>query len=138
MVQMQQALVMLLNAAESNLSNTLIFTVGMIIGLLCFIVMIWILSLVYKLVRRGEAFNTQFSKYLETTGKLLVAIYLIQLVGSYIITNLISSQIHLAHHTIVFKNDCNSMYIIMGLTLMVISQIMLIAKDMKEEQELTI
>jgi hypothetical protein len=38
----------------------------------------------------------------------------------------------------VFKNECNSMFIFTGLALMIISQIILMGKDLKDEQELTI
>ena len=47
-------------------------------------------------------------------------------------------HIQLADHSIIFKNECNSMYILTGLTLLIISQIILMGKDLKDEQELTI
>ncbi|MBO4772312.1 MAG: DUF2975 domain-containing protein [Bacteroidales bacterium] len=48
------------------------------------------------------------------------------------------SHIQLAYYSIVYKNDCNIMFLIMGLSLMVISQVILMGKELKEEQDLTI
>lgn len=105
------------------------------------IVLLWVLYMVIKLIikiRRGEIFVTKVSKYLEITGFLLAFLYLYNLLISYITTQYFISHIHLADHSIVFKNECNSMYIFTGLALMIISQIILMGKDLKDEQELTI
>ena len=105
------------------------------------IVGIWILCLVIKLllmIRRGEVFVAQVAKYLETTGFLLSMIYLIQWGVSYAFTAYCQSHIQLADYYIVYKNDANDMFIITGLALMIVSQIILMGKDLKDEQELTI
>jgi hypothetical protein len=105
------------------------------------IVCLWVLWLIIKLVRsirRGEIFVTKVAKYLEITGILLSVLYLNALIVSYSITQYFIANIHLADHSIVFKNECNSMYLLTGLGLMIISQIILMGKDLKEEQELTI
>ena len=105
------------------------------------IVCLWVLWLIIKLIasiRRGEIFVTKVAKYLEITGILLSVLYLNALIVSYGITQYFIANIHLADHSIVFKNECNSMYLLTGLGLMIISQIILMGKDLKEEQELTI
>ena len=105
------------------------------------IVVIWILYMVYRLIRnirRGNIFVAQVAKYLETTGILLSALYLYDLAASYIIYLFCSKNIYLADYYIVFKNESNIMYIITGLALMIISQIILMGKELKEEQELTV
>lgn len=105
------------------------------------IVCLWILWLVIKLIisiRRGVIFVTKVAKYLEITGILLSLLYLNALIVSYSITQYFIANIHLADHSIVFKNECNSMFILTGLGLMIISQIILMGKDLKEEQALTI
>ena len=105
------------------------------------IVTIWILSMVFKLIRRirqGEFFVAQVSKYLEITGYLLTALYLFQWISSYAFTKYCIDNIQLADYYIVYKNEANHMYIITGLALMIISQIILKGKELKEEQELTI
>ena len=105
------------------------------------IVCLWILWLVIKLIisiRLGVIFVTKVAKYLEITGILLSLLYLNALIVSYSITQYFIANIHLADHSIVFKNECNSMYLLTGLGLMIISQIILMGKDLKEEQELTI
>ena len=105
------------------------------------IVTIWILCMVYKLIRRirrGDIFVTQVSKYLETTGILLTVLYLFQWFSSYVFTQYCINHIQLTDYYIVYRNEANSMYILTGLALMIISQIILMGKDLKEEQELTI
>ena len=105
------------------------------------IAFVWIFWMVFKLIvkiRSGEIFVTKVAKYLETTGYLLSFIYLYELVVSYIITQYFIDNIHLADHSIVFVDESNSMYLLTGLGLMIISQIILMGKDLKEEQALTI
>ena len=105
------------------------------------IVAIWIVVLVFKLIRnirKGEIFITKVSKYMETAGILLSVLYIYTLIASYITTQYFIQNMHIADYYIVFKNECNGMYILTGLALMMISQIILMGKDLKEEQELTI
>ena len=96
------------------------------------IVLIWILYMVYKLIlsiRKGNIFVAQVAKYLETTGILLAALYLYDLTISYILYLFYAKNIYLADYYIVFKNESNIMYIITGLALMIISQIILMGKN---------
>ena len=105
------------------------------------IVAIWIVVLVFKLIRnirKGEIFVTKVSRYMETAGILLSVLYIYTLIASYITTQFFIQNLHIADYYIVFKNECNGMYILTGLALMIISQIILMGKDLKEEQELTI
>lgn len=105
------------------------------------IVAIWIVVLVFKLIRnirKGEIFVTKVSKYMETAGILLSVLYIYTLIASYITTQYFIQNMHIADYYIVFKNECNGMYILTGLALMMISQIILMGKDLKDEQELTI
>ena len=114
---------------------------GVISIIITTIVTIWILWMVFKLIRsirKGDIFVTQVSKYLETTGILLTVLYLYEWISSYILTKYLINNISLADYAIVYKNECNSMYILTGLALMIISQIILLGKDLKEDQELTI
>jgi len=129
---------------ETTDTNSL-FGIHMILliatAIVTFIVTVWILIMVIKLlrsIRRGEVFVTQVAKYMETTGYLLTILYLIQWGVSYAFTEYCRSHIQLADYYIVYKNDANDMFIITGLALMIISQIILMGKDLKEEQELTI
>jgi len=120
-------------------SFPIIFVVTSIIVIT--IVLIWILYMVYRLIRsirKGNIFVAQVAKYLETTGVLLAALYLYDLATSYILYLFCAKNIYLADYYIVFRNESNSMYIITGLALMIISQIILMGKELKEEQELTV
>ncbi|MBR5053754.1 MAG: DUF2975 domain-containing protein [Bacteroidaceae bacterium] len=105
------------------------------------IIIIWILCLVFKTlrnIRRGEVFVSEVARSIEITGMLLTFLYLFQLATSYIFTRYLMEHIKLADYHIVFKNEVNSMFIITGLALMILSQVILMGKDLKEEQELTI
>ena len=97
--------------------------------------------MVFKIVRRireGEIFASQVSRFLDIAGKLLVGLYLFQVIASYVYSMYCINHIHLAQYYVVYKNDANIMLILTGLGLMIISQIILMGKDLKEEQDLTI
>lgn len=53
-------------------------------------------------------------------------------------TQYLIRNIELAEYEVVFTNDTNQMYILTGLALMIISQIILMGKDIKDEHDLTI
>ena len=127
-------------ASRANMFEfPMIFTLSSVVVIA--VVLIWILCMVYKLIRsirRGEIFVAQVSKYLETAGILLSVLYLFQWISSYILTQYFIKNIVLADYYVVFKNECNRMYIVTGFILVILSQIILMGKDLKEEQELTI
>ena len=130
-----------LEVPASNLHSYIPMILILSSALVAIIVAIWIVVLVFKLIlniRKGEIFVTKVSRYLETAGILLSVLYLYTLVSSYITTQYFIQNMHIADYYIVFKNECNGMYILTGLALMMISQIILMGKDLKEEQELTI
>ena len=101
---------------------------------------IWLLVIVLKIiysVYKGEVFVTQLSKRLERAGMLLVAIWAVSNVITWIVIWLLKRNVMLAYYDIpyifVALTD-----VIFGLSLMIVSQIILMGKDLKEEQELTI
>ena len=127
-----------LPTAKAKKTPIVIFITSIIISLA---MLIWVLCLVIKLIRsirRGEIFVSNVSKYLETTGILLSVIYIIEFISSYAEALFFMRNIKLAEYDVVFQNNTNSMLIITGLALMIISQIILMGKDLKDEQELTI
>ncbi len=126
-----------MTSVQSHIPSILILSTAAV----AIIVAIWILVLVFKLIfkiRKGEIFVTKVSKYLETAGFLLSFLYLFTLATSYLTTQYFIDNIQMADYYVVFKNECDGMYILTGLGLMMISQIILMGRDMKEEQELTI
>ncbi|MBO7463016.1 MAG: DUF2975 domain-containing protein, partial [Bacteroidales bacterium] len=97
---------------------------------------IWFLGIVIttiRSIRMGEIFISQVAKNIEKIGLILCAIYLVELIASYAITQYLINHIQLAYYAVVFKNECNIMILIMGLSLAVISQIIIMGKDLKEE-----
>ena len=137
-VQMQKIKVGIpVSRVESDIPMYIIGS-GAVVSIIVFLCILYmVIKLIIK-IRRGEIFVTKVTKYLEVTGILLTFLYLYTLLVSYIATQYFISTIHLADLSIVFKNECNSMYIFTGLALMIISQIILMGKDLKDEQELTI
>ena len=75
---------------------------------------------------------------METTGILLTVLYIFQSLSNIIIGDYLAKHIVLAEYAIISKNDANIMFILTGLALMIISQIILMGKDLKEDQDLTI
>ncbi|MBR4843270.1 MAG: DUF2975 domain-containing protein [Bacteroidaceae bacterium] len=117
-------------------------TIAVVItGVISVVVIIWIVIMVFRIFRRmGKegVFVTQVSKSMETTGILLTALYLFQSLSNIIIGDYLAKHIVLAEYAVISKNDANIMFILTGLALMIISQIILMGKDLKEEQDLTI
>ena len=101
---------------------------------------IWLLVIVLMVVRsvyKGEIFVSQIAKRLETAGWLLVATWLVVNVTSYIQIQMLREQVLMAYYDIYWQ-PASGYYIVFGLALMIISQIILKGKDLKDEQELTI
>lgn len=119
-------------------------TVAYIIGFIwtgAFLLYAWLLVIIIKLVlsiRRGEVFVKKVSKSLEKSGIMLAVMYLYDLLCGYLLYSYFISNLHIAQYDIIFASSANEMFLIMGLVLMILSQIILMGKEMKEEQELTI
>jgi len=126
---------------SSRHASTLFFILAFALTLVSFVVAVYIIVLIFKIVNRiknGVIFASQVSRFLNTAGKLLVGLYLYQFIFSFIYNIYCINHIHLAQYYVVYKNDANIMLILTGLGLMIISQIILMGKDLKEEQDLTI
>lgn len=109
------------------------------------IVIIWILCLAIKIIRsirRGEIFVTKMAGYLETIGILLSANYVFGGIVGTIWYHTFLKNIELADYDVLPFNSVigvgGGIWILTGLGLMIISQIILMGKDLKEEQDLTI
>lgn len=136
-IQMQSVRI----TTPSRQASTFFAILSIALPLVCFIVAVYIIVLVFKIVRKiheGEIFVSQVSRFLDIAGKLLVGLYLFQFIASFIYSMYCINHIHLAQYYVVYKNDANIMLILTGLGLMIISQIILMGKDLKEEQDLTI
>lgn len=139
-VEMQKVKVKVPFLKDESIKNSVVAGVVAVIAIMS-VMYIWIFCLVVRLIkriRRGEVFTQQISKYMETSGILMGVAYLSEVVIGYIMTVTVLSQVKIAYYDIEFVNEANPMLIITGLALMIISQIILMGKDLKEEQELTI
>ena len=102
---------------------------------------VWLFVIVFQVIRsvsKGEVFVSSIAKKLERAGILLVVIQLVCYAYSFIMTQILKQTVHLAYYEIKGATYPTSMFIIIGLVLMIVSQIVLMGKDLKEEQELTI
>ena len=129
-----------LNVPIGQLSNIPLIST-MVAAIIYFIAIIWVLILAFRIVssiRKGEIFVSKVARYLEITGIILAALYLVQFLSGYLITQYYIKHIVLAEMEVIFRNTANFMLLITGFALMIISQIILMGKDLKEEQELTI
>lgn len=112
--------------------------VELLLGIVLFT---WIIVLTFKIVRRlrkGEVFIIQVSQYLHRTGWMLVSYYVLAFIYSYAGYLYLSKRVFLAQYEIVPHCDTNVLVLILGFVLLIISQVILMGKDLKEEQELTI
>lgn len=110
-------------------------------GVIYLILILWVLILAFKTIgsiRKGEIFVSKVARYLEITGIILSAIYLLQFISGYLIAQYFINHVVLAEMEVIFKNTANFMFLITGLALMIISQVILMGRDLKEEQDLTI
>ena len=106
-----------------------------------FILIVWIVVLAIKLTRRirkGEVFVADVSKGMERTGWLLVVYQLLGFLIGYLAYLYASRTFHIAYYHVVYHDESGSWTMILGLVLLIISQVILMGKDLKEEQDLTI
>ena len=139
-VEMQKVKIKIPFTKAESVKNSVLASMIAVMAIMI-VMYIWIFCLVVKLIkriRRGEVFTQQISKYLETSGILMVVAYLSEVVIGFIVTETVMSQVKIAYYNIEFMNESNPMLIFTGLALMIISQVILMGKELKEEQELTI
>ena len=86
---------------------------------------------------RREVFVARIAKKLELAGILLVAYWVWQYIRSYIVTQILVQYINMAYYDVKWFTP-NFICLIMGLAMMIVSQIILMGKELQEEQELTI
>lgn len=126
------------DASEKDYATIAFIAIGAITGLFFLGWMLWIVFQTIRSIRRGEIFVADVSRKMETIGKLLVALYIIDVILGFLMTQYYIEHIHIANYAIVYHNDSDIMYIFTGLALMIISQVILMGKELKEEQDLTI
>jgi hypothetical protein len=102
---------------------------------------IWLFVIVWKILRsvyKGEVFVTQIAKGLEKAGKLLVALWIVGRIVSYVILSIMKENLLMAGYDIDIPIVGELSSVIFGLILMIVSQIILRGKELQDEQELTI
>lgn len=100
----------------------------------------WLVVIVFQVLRsvaRKEVFVARIAKKLELAGILLVAYWVWAYIRSFILTQIIKEYINMAYYDIKWFTP-DFIFPIMGLALMIVSQIILMGKELQEEQELTI
>jgi hypothetical protein len=135
MVEMQQVKLKIPMEKGSDTFN-IIFA----LNILLLLPFLWLLFIVLKVIRsvyKGEIFVTQITKRLETAGWLLVGFWFLANIVGYIQIQILRESVRMAYYDIYWES-ASIYYIVFGLVLMILSQIILKGKDLKDEQELTI
>ena len=100
-----------------------------------------ILTIAWRLVvsvYNGEVFVGKVARLMEVAGGLICGMALVNITSSYISFRMLMEQIDSTYLDICWDYGNNFIWITLGLTLMVFSQIILRGKELREEQELTI
>ena len=110
-------------------------------GLLIIVLGICLLVIAFKITRsvyRGEVFVSKVSRQMETAGIVMIIMQLIYGTASYFAVQLLLKRVNISYLNISMDDSKIGYFVILGLILMIFSQIILMGKDLKEEQELTI
>lgn len=110
-------------------------------GLLIIVLGICLLFIAFKITRsvyRGEVFVSKVSRQMETAGIVMIIMQLIYGTASYFAVQLLLKHVDISYLNISMDDSKIGYFVILGLILMIFSQIILMGKDLKEEQELTI
>ncbi|MCR5779359.1 MAG: DUF2975 domain-containing protein [Bacteroidaceae bacterium] len=105
------------------------------------ILAISLLVIFFKVIRsvyKAEVFVAKVARQLETAGILIFVLLLINYIAGRITTAMIIKQINIAYLNISVDYGNIIYYVIFGLVLMIVSQIILRGKELQDEQELTI
>lgn len=124
-----------------RVKGTFIYFFGFAYAAIFIIMGIFLLVIAFKIIRsvyRGEVFVSKVSRQMETAGIVMVVMQLMYYTGAYVATQLLLKQIDISYLDISMDDTKISYFIILGLILMIFSQIILMGKDLREEQELTI
>ena len=108
--------------------------IQMIFAFLILIIAYLLIVSVYK----GEVFVGKVARLMEVAGGLICGMTLVNTTSSYISFRMLMEHIDSTYLDIYWDYGNNFIFITLGLTLMVFSQIILRGKELQEEQELTI
>lgn len=102
---------------------------------------IWLLVITFRIImriRNGEIFAADVARYIEKLGALVIFFDFYMYLMAWLLSYYARQHFTLAQYDIVTGVGLETMPLILGLVLMIISQIILMGKELKEEQELTI
>ncbi len=138
-VEMQKVKISLpLNKADITTPQTIILGITICIFIP---LVIWLLIMTFRIIksiRKGEIFVTDVAKYLEKLGAWVIIFEFANYGVYYLIASYTMKYFTLAQYDIVFGYELNTATFILGIVLMIVSQIILMGKELKEEQDLTI
>lgn len=94
--------------------------------------------LIVSVYNGEEVFAAKVARQMEIVGGLICGMTLVNIISGYISFRMLMEQIDSTYLDIYWDYGNNFIFITLGLTLMVFSQIILRGKELQEEQELTI
>ena len=93
---------------------------------------------VIRSVYKGEVFVSKVARQIETAGILIFVLQLLHYIAGRVSTEIIVKHTNIAYMNVSVDYGNIIYYVIFGLVLMIVSQIILRGKELQEEQELTI
>lgn len=141
MVEMTEAKLMIPEGDVEN-ESTFVWYIGITIASHVILV-VWLLVIVFRIIRSiylQKVFVGKMASNLEQLGILLIAYEAFNFVCALIMVHLAQQHFALATYDIVFSSNMalDVKFVMLGLVMMIISQIILMGKELKDEQELTI
>lgn len=130
--------VKLTSLSEGDMTTLVI---GIIVRIITIALGVWMCIIIWRILRsvmRGEVFVSRVARQLETTGLLIVGIDLLTRAFLCYATHNWLEQIQMAHYNIEGNYGGDVHILIIGAVLLVVSQVILKGKELKDEQELTI
>lgn len=106
-------------------------------------VCLYLLAIIYFFqfilaVHKGRLFERRNLKLLNRLGVCLIATFFLELIFFYIDHSLANQLFSFEDYSISFRANISFIQLISGLSALLVSQILAIGKEMKDEQELTI
>lgn len=123
---------------QGNNASTWLIVFAAILGFAAVVLMLpSFIAIIYS-INKGMIFSDRISLLLNLLGISLIALFLSALCEDYGRYLICVNNFAAEGYTISMPNTHDSMYLMFGIALLAISQVIKMAKKMKEEQELTI
>lgn len=122
----------------SSLSNNALSTVGSILAMVGFLGFWVVFFKVIRSVKRGDVFISSVASYMKKAAIFLIVAYIGELMDAMAHYIYVTEVIELADYNIIPELHFNDSKLYVAFGLMLLSQIIMHGKELKDEQDLTI